>query len=140
TFLANRLRPEPRVPDEQVRHLIGDLDSSSFARRNQASLELQELGGFAETALRKALSGSPSIEVRRRVEWLVEQVQKQTFSTEQLRVLRALEVLEHIGTSQAQQVLKGVAGGTPESRLSQEAKASLERLENRSKARMDGAG
>jgi hypothetical protein len=40
-------------------------------------------------------------------------------------------VLEHIGTTQAQDLLKKLAQGAPEARLTQEAKASLERLTKR---------
>ena len=50
---------------------------------------------------------------------------------ERLRALRAVETLEHIGTPEAQEVLKKLAAGAPEPRLTQEAKASLERLGKR---------
>jgi hypothetical protein len=49
--------------------------------------------------------------------------------------LRALEVLEHIATPEAQQVLKTLATGAPEARLTQEAKASLARLARRTASR-----
>ncbi len=52
-------------------------------------------------------------------------------SPEQLQMLRVMEVLEHIGTAEARQVLAGLAKGAPEARLTQEAKASLERLAKR---------
>src|SRR5438477_642110 len=55
-----------------------------------------------------------------------------TFSLNTYRVtiwaLRAIEVLEHIGIAQAQSLLERLAGGLPASRLTQEAKASLQRL------------
>ena len=43
-------------------------------------------------------------------------------------MLRALEVLERIGTPEARQILLSLAKGAPEAALTQEAKASLERL------------
>ena len=46
--------------------------------------------------------------------------------------LRAVEVLERIGTPEARQVLAKLADGAPEARLTQEAKASLQRLAKRS--------
>jgi hypothetical protein len=55
--------------------------------------------------------------------------------SESLRPFRALEVLEHLGTPEAQQVLESLAQGAPEARLTQEAKASLERLAKRSVAK-----
>ena len=47
---------------------------------------------------------------------------------EQLQALRAIEMLETVRTPQAQQLLGELAKGAPEVRLTQEAKASLERL------------
>jgi hypothetical protein len=45
-----------------------------------------------------------------------------------------VEILEHIGNSEAQGMLSNLAEGTPDDRLTQEAKASLERLNKRSAA------
>lgn len=44
------------------------------------------------------------------------------------RELRALEVLERIGSIEAQRVLKLLAEGDPQARLTREAKAALMRL------------
>ena len=49
-------------------------------------------------------------------------------------MLRAIEVLEHIGTAEARQVLKSLANGAPEARRTREAKSSLERLAKRTAA------
>ena len=46
-------------------------------------------------------------------------------------VLAAIEALEHAGTAQAEQLLQVLAKGAAEARLTQEAKASLERLAKR---------
>ena len=47
------------------------------------------------------------------------------------RALRSIEVLEHIGTQESQVVLKALSQGAPEARLTQQAKAALERLAKR---------
>jgi hypothetical protein len=47
---------------------------------------------------------------------------------EQLRFLRALELLENIATPEAQSILEAVAQGAPASRLTKEAKDCLQRL------------
>jgi hypothetical protein len=51
-----------------------------------------------------------------------------------LRRDRALAVLERIGTPAAREFLQTLAEGMPEARLTQEAKASLERLARRTAA------
>jgi hypothetical protein len=48
-----------------------------------------------------------------------------------LRALRALEALEQMATPEAHALLTTLAGGAAEARLTQEAKASLERLAKR---------
>ena len=54
-------------------------------------------------------------------------------SPETLRGLRAVEVLELIGTAEAKEVLELLARGLAEARLTQEASASLGRLGQRSR-------
>ena len=53
----------------------------------------------------------------------------------QLRALRAVEALEQIGTPEARRTLERLANGAPAARLTQEAKASLDRLAKRSVTR-----
>ncbi len=101
--------------------------------RQKATNELSELDRLAESALRKALAGQPSAELRQRIQQLLEQLETVP-STEQLRALRAVEALELAGTTEARQVLVALAKGAPEARLTQEAKASLERLAKQSVA------
>jgi hypothetical protein len=71
-FLKGRLRPVPAAGAEQVARLLADLDSDAFAVRERATRELAKLEEAAEPALRKALAGHPSPEVRRRVTGLLE--------------------------------------------------------------------
>jgi hypothetical protein len=59
------------------------------------------------------------------------QEQKHLWEGERLRLWRVIQVLEGIGTPEAQALLKTLAGGAPGSRLTQEAKASLERQAKR---------
>jgi RNA polymerase sigma factor (sigma-70 family) len=128
-FLDQRLRPA-RADGPQVRRLIGDLDSDRFPVREQAAKELRDLGLAAEPALRAALRGRPSAEVRRRLEQLLGGLER-----ERLQTLRALEALELIGLAKARAVLEALAQGAPEAWLTQEAKASLGRLAGRPAAR-----
>ena len=79
--------------------------------------------------MRKALEGKPSVELRRRVEQLLAKLDLTVTSGEGLRVARALELLERIGTAEAREVLRRLAEGAAGTWRAQEAKASLARLD-----------
>jgi hypothetical protein len=72
-----------------------------------------------------------SLEARKRIEELLEGVREAAVAPENLRNLRAVETLEHIGTPEAREVLKLLANGAAAARLTREAKAALERLARR---------
>ncbi|HMC65360.1 MAG TPA: hypothetical protein VKI65_10520, partial [Gemmataceae bacterium] len=108
-----------------------DLDSNEFATRQRADRELEELEELAEPALRKAVAENAAPEVRRRAETLLAKLDTNPPSAKILQALRAVEVLEHSGTPEAQELLKRLAISTPAARLTQEAKAALERLAKR---------
>jgi hypothetical protein len=100
--------------------------------REKARRELAELGELAEPALRQALSDKPSLEARRRIQALLDNLRAPVTRPELLRSLRAVAVLEDIASSETRRVLEQLARGTPEARLTREAKASLRRLDLRS--------
>jgi WD40 repeat protein len=114
---------------ERIRRLLAELDNTSFDRREAASKDLAGLGADAEPALRRVLAGSPSAEVRRRVETLLfGKGPPATPGTGDLRLLRAAAVLERIGTEGARQLLEEMAGAVPGTRLELEARTALEHL------------
>jgi hypothetical protein len=129
-FLARRARPVPPADRCRVACWIADLDSEEFAVRQAAFRELGRLGEVAEPALREALRGGPSPEVRRRVRWLLEAVQAERLypPEKRLRAARVVEVLERIGDGPSRRLLAALAGGAPEAQLTVEAKSALERL------------
>jgi WD40 repeat protein len=129
-WLAEHLRqPLPPKP-EKLSRLIADLDADEFAVRERATLELRELGDLAAPALRNALAQAPSTEIRRRIGSILAGLDPEK-SPDRLRALRAVEVLEYAATPEAKQVLKKLAAGARESRLTQEARAVMDRLGNR---------
>ena len=78
--------------------------------------------------MRDQRAAKPPLEVLRRLEELRAKTGGLTLHGESLRVFRALEVLERIGTAQARDVLQGIAGGAAEARLTREAQDCLRRL------------
>jgi hypothetical protein len=130
--LKAHLRPAPKADSQHLARLVDDLNSDRFPVRERATTELEELAESAEPALQKTLFGKPTPEVRRRVQQLLERLKGPVPPGRRLQAFRAVEVLEHIDTPEAQQILEALAKGAPEARLTQEAKASLERLAYRS--------
>jgi hypothetical protein len=130
SFLSERLSPAKPVAPERLKQWLADLDNDEYERRETASRELGKLEEQAEPALRQALKTNLSGEQGRRVEDLLS-ASYLVRSPEKLRSLRAVEVLEKIGTPEACLVIKNLAKGAQEARLTQDAKASLERLNRR---------
>jgi hypothetical protein len=131
-LLRTHLKPAAVVEPARIKRLLAGLDSEDFAEREQAGKELEGLGDSAEPALRRFLAGPPSAEARRRAQALLAAISGSITNTALLSSLRAVEVLEHIGTPEALQVLQGLAKGAAEARLTQDAKAALGRRQCRS--------
>jgi hypothetical protein len=128
-FLQARLRPAPSVESSRLVRLVADLDHDRFEVRRQATAELEQLGELAEPILRQTLTARPSLEVRHRVEQLLNRLEEKEWvpPAEELRGLRALVVLERINTLRTQHILAALAAGAPGSRLTREAGAALQR-------------
>jgi hypothetical protein len=88
---------------------------------------LTEFGEDAEPTLRQALANKPSAEARSRIERILAGP-RLIRSPDQLRSLRMVEILEHMGDQAACRLLDNLAGGAPASRLTREARAAVERL------------
>jgi hypothetical protein len=129
-LLGERLRPAA-PPPAALMSWVADLDDEDFAVRQKAAEAIAKSGDVAEPALRQALQARPTLEVHRRLEALLNRITAEALSPEQLRQMRAVEVLEHLGTPEAQEVLSRLAEGAPEARLTREAKGSLQRLGRR---------
>jgi WD40 repeat protein len=127
-FLAKRLAPVPAVPAERVRGWVADLDADTFAAREQASRRLRESGAQVVPALEGALAKGPSPEMRRRLRALLKYLRPPRPRPDQLREIRAVAVLEYIGTPPARRVLKSLVEGDPRASLTRQAKSALKRL------------
>jgi hypothetical protein len=134
TFLRTKVRPVPPVEwdGEQVRRWITDLDSDEFQVRDAATRELERLGGLAKPALEKALATKPPLEAARRIERLLERLD-QPVPPEELSALRAVDVLEQIGTEEARLLLRSLAEGAEAASLTRAAKQALARLASQGK-------
>jgi RNA polymerase sigma factor (sigma-70 family) len=127
SLIKERVRPQKPADPGRLERLLADLRSDRFGRRQRAQSELARLGGLAEPVLRKALLDDPPLGVRQRLERLLTLL-RQPPPGGPLRELRAVEVLELIGSPAARQVLKTLAGGAPDARLTREARRASRRL------------
>jgi hypothetical protein len=146
-FLRDKMDPSRW---KGVAQLLKELDDDRFEVREKATAELEDMGKDAAAGLREALEKRPSPEAQRRMERLLgaleeaelppprrrprrdepERPPPATFSRA-LAMRRGLEVLEHVGTAEARELLKTVARHAPEDALKEDARASLKRLEKR---------
>lgn len=130
-LLKERLKPAPAMEATErkgIEEKIRDLDSDEFDRRERATAELIRLGSRARPMIQARLDGElGSLEVRRRLERIMEKM-KSGLSPEESRDVRALDVLEAIGTPEAKELLRTITGGEPGAPLTREAKRRLARM------------
>jgi hypothetical protein len=135
-FIGERLDKE-RPERERIAKSIADLEAKDFKTRERAAKELIEIGTFAAADWLKLLDQKPSEDARERIEKL-----KKEFchpggafvtSPMTLRHLRAIEVLERIGTPEAVKVLEQFAKFDARTFEGRDARAALERLAKRAK-------
>jgi hypothetical protein len=130
-FLIERLKPAPVADAKQIDKCIAELDSSDFQTRDKATKALEAFGVLAVPAMEKKLEQKPSLEVRQRVESLLQQIDTQPMTAEELRSLRAMDALEAIGTPEARAILDNLAKGGAGAMTTEHAKKALQRLGNR---------
>ena len=138
--LRKKVRPAAAADQREMRRWIADLDSDRFQVRQHALSELAWLGELADPVLKQALAKSLPLEVRNRINFLLNNIPNPPPVSYWLGTLRALETLERIATSDAKKLLEDLASGLPESTLTQEARRSLERLRKQSHDKMGGGG
>jgi WD40 repeat protein len=118
-------------PDE-IRKLIEELQSNESRISRRASSQLLKLGAQAHPEIRAALDHNPPDRVRERLKLILAapgadpRTPPPTTATT-LQQLRAVQVLERIGTPAATEVLKSLASG-PTSDVAREAEAARRRL------------
>jgi WD40 repeat protein len=126
-FIKDRLHAVRPVPAKEVARFIKDLGHQQFAIREKAYRHLASLEEAALSDLKTALQNTGNLEVRRRLEKLLQNLDPRAPSPKRLRQLRALEILEKIQTRAARDVLENLAKGVSHARLTWEAQESLKR-------------
>jgi len=115
------VRPAP--DPVAVRQCVAGLDAAGFRDREAAEARLVGMGTGVAPALRAAVRGTASPEVRERLDRILARLERAVAARE-LLTERAAAVLERVGTADARAVLAEVAAG-PDGAA---ARAALDRL------------
>jgi RNA polymerase sigma factor (sigma-70 family) len=124
-YLDRQLAPAQAIDAKRISAWISQLDNDEFAIREKATKQLEEFGVGARFLLDRAQSEKLSEEANRRIDLLLSKINQ---SPDFIRSIRALEVIEHIGTPVARRILKRLAQGEKQATMTAEASAALERL------------
>jgi WD40 repeat protein len=125
--LAAHLQPGAPADAKRIAQLIAELDDDDFDKREKASASLATMPE-ADEAMKKALENKPSLEMRRRIEQILEARKPGLANPERVREARAVEALELVGSPEAQALLEKLSKGPADAALTQDAKAALDRL------------
>jgi HEAT repeat protein len=126
-WLRARVRPVPHLDAKVFAQRFTELGSEKYTVREQATLALAMMGDRAEAPLLKLLETRPSLEVRQRVEKLLDKIDALEVDRETLRLLRSIAILEAIGTEPARQLLRELAQGALGAKATETARAALAR-------------
>jgi WD40 repeat protein len=126
-WIKDHVLPAATLDGKRALELMKRLDDDRFKVRTQATHELLKLGEQLLPVLDKSLAEDTTAETRRRLEGLRDKLASTALQGEALRAVRALEILEIIGTPQARQVLRTLAGGAPGALVTTRAQAALRR-------------
>jgi hypothetical protein len=126
-FLSRKLAPTPAKGNvAQIRLWISQLDDDAFGVREEASKQLAKHLEAAAPHLEGELHRDPSVEVRKRIERLLQGRRAGHHRTE-----KAIRVLEYSDAPEARKALEKLAHGPETARPTQAARAALKRLAGR---------
>jgi RNA polymerase sigma factor (sigma-70 family) len=128
-FIRKQVQPVPKVTEADLDRLFRQLDADRFKDREKASRELARLGAGAVARVKARLKKGVSEEVKKRVKPFLDRYDRPGLSPDELRSLRAVEVLEAIGTPEAREALGEWARGSKTARLTRDAADALARLQ-----------
>jgi hypothetical protein len=126
--LKDKLQKLAPIEPLQISRFIGDLNNPQFAIRERATQDLEKYGPLVEPELKKALEARPGLEVRKRLEKMLEKMNELVPTAAMQQALRGIETLEAMNTGESRQVLEQLGRSTPETRFTREAQVARQRL------------
>ena len=126
-LLRKKVQPVAAALQRQVEQQITALEDDASAKRDQAMKELQGVAHPFAPLLKAKLAQAPAGETRNRLTFVLKQMSEAKPPQPLVMELRALALLEEIGTPEARELLERIAGGAPQARLTVEAWTVLRR-------------
>jgi hypothetical protein len=129
-FLKQQVRPiaVPAVDRAKVDKLIGELNSATYAARENATRELIKTGELVIVPLEKFLETSRSPEAQRRASLVLKTVREPVLTPDRLRVLEAIELLEQLQSASSKKLLQEIADEALIVQIRDEAVQALRRM------------
>jgi Anaphase-promoting complex subunit 4 WD40 domain len=133
-FFKSRLRPVQPIEPDRLQRILKDMESTNFAKRQKANLELKSVIGTAHAAVREAVKQTLDADLKRQLESALTEYDQRAItlpelSAQELQEKRAVEVLERARTKEAGALLRELAAGLRDAELTRDAAAALARLE-----------
>jgi WD40 repeat protein len=128
---GDRISPPIAAPAGRIAKLITDLDDEDFPVRQAAVKELEAIGGEAVSQLRVVAEKSANPEARKLAGDVIIRIDGMPSKPDDLRTLRAIEVLENIASADARSLLTKWASGPAGHRVTIEAAAAVARQKTR---------
>jgi len=131
TYLAKMLRGKPAAVDaKQIARWIDDLDNREFQVREAAFRALDKLGDAGIRFLQEARTKARSVEQRNRIDTLLKNrgIAHGALTGEQLRLVRAIRVVEWAGTVKALEALDTLVKEPPDGTVLADIRQARERL------------
>jgi WD40 repeat protein len=132
-FLKQQLKPVIAPSAKAREDLLDDLHGDSFRKREAAERELRKVVELCEKDLLKEKETAKSLEYLTRIEAILKT--NVISDPQRLQQLRALAVLEYIGTPEALSIIEALAGGGEGSIITLEARESKQRVNEARKPR-----
>jgi WD40 repeat protein len=131
-FISKNTKPVPVVAQAVVTQWSRELGSEDYQTREEAMKRLRDLSESARPTLEAARAKTDSPEVLARIDELIRATRKVP-TMARVRVVRALEVLELIGSGDSVAVVKEIARGMPGAWETETAKAAVSRMAGQKK-------
>ena len=111
---------------KEAPRLIEELESPEFKTRERATRVLDQLSHAARPFLERAMAKDPPAETKKRIGDLLDKL-RDTAGGYELRQMQIIDVLEHVNTPSARELLQQIADGKYDPAYADEAKRALRR-------------